>query len=612
MAQKTSPEGQKTFEQIKNYKSIKDLPKIKEFIAKNPAQEVTLEAYFLKAKILSHNNKTKEACDVYHQLVQSPVDYNQRFLIYKTSASCLFKAGKLKTALKTLEQFIKNPRAKRLNKTLAAKIKWGYVKNKAGFIHWKLNSLSYLFLLSQAEDKKTWSLKAQSLIKSLNPSDLIYYAEKSSLYPGLSGELLSQAGEYFLKQKEFKRAKLYFKKALSKPLSLEQKQILKNQQSMIKKITKVNPYLIGVLVPLSGRRKALGEKILKSLYLGLDMENNSSWQLLVADSKSHPDVVRAEIDNMFYKNHVMALIGGLNKKTAQVIAEKSESFALPSVIFSKKQGLSANREFVFQNTVTAEGFLNLLVKELKENLKVNKVATLYPEDSYGTEYAELFSKLFKKQGGRITNQESYKTGEVDFKKQIKKMLKLELKGREKEYEQRKQEFLEKNPNFNKRSRKLSPERLLTPEYEFSALFIPDTLNQTLKIKKYLKYFELKNIYLLGAELWLNSKMPKAPEDLAFVFVNLKQDPLLFKKSLFYKNYLKFYKQAPGLFEERAYNSAMFLKQALSQGARSRLDLLKQLKSIKNFKGAYYNISLSDEGLFHYPLTVYKVGSIKQP
>ena len=611
-AKKTELKDEQTWEQIKQ-KTKKPLAQrikdIEAFIRANEDKEIALDAYLLKAKILLKNKRNGQACLSYHKIVQSSFDYTRRWEVYRASAKCQVQEGKLNSALETLERLIQNPKENTANKKAGAKLQWNFIKNKKTFFHWKLISLSHLSILSsQVKEQQAWKSRGEQLIHDLPSNDLIVYADQASLYGIFEGYLLYKTARYFFENKKLSRSKYYFEKSLSSPLSLDLKKKAKNSLLLIRKITKVNPYLIGVLIPLSGRRQILGEKVLRGLYMGLGMDKDSSWQIIVVDSKSHSDVVRMQLDNLFYKHNIIGLVGGLTGETAEVIAEKAEAFATPAVLFSQKKDLSLNRQFVFQNAITAEQLLQPLVQEVITKLKIKKTAILYPDDPYGRKYSALFSEMFKETGGEIEGYESYKAGEVDFKRHIKNLLQLNIKGREKEFEKLKQKFLEENPFLSGRSRKLTPENLLSSKMEFSALFIPDSLDQMHKIKDHLRYFGVKDIYLLGTDLWRPSQISYWPEDLPLIFVNLlKKDQHLVKNSLFYKNFMNSYAQPPGLFEQRAYNSALFLKQALDQGARTRLSLQRELKKIKTLQGAYYKVSISKDQVFNYPLSIYKMG-----
>ena len=612
-ALQTSKKDKQTWEQIKNQKNqsmTEYLKTIDRFIKENKGKEIVFSAYMLKAEILLKNKKKESACSIYHQLVKSSFDYSKNWLAYKESARCYFKAGKIKPAVQVLESLIQNPKESIFNKKRATKLQWSFLKKEKTLTVFKLMSLSHLIVFSSKPDeKKSWFDTAKKIIDSLLISDLVIYANQAASFGELEPYLLYKAGQYFLKNKEFKKSEKYFKKSLSTSLAPHLKKEVKQTLGFMKKISQVNPYLIGLIVPLSGRRKALGEKILRGLYIGLSMDEDSPWQIIVLDSQSHPEVVRTHINDLFYKHHVIGLIGGLTGETAEVMAQKAEEFAIPTVVLSQKQGITQDRHFVFQNAITAQQLLTPLIKELKEDLKIKDIAILYPDDSYGRDYSLLFSKLFKKTGGKISGKKMYKPGEVDFKSAIKSLLNLNIKGREKEFEKLKVELLQKKTGAG-RSLKLTPENVLSVKKEFSAVFVPDSLSSLKKIKNHFRYYGVTDIYFLGTNLWKLSALKE--KDFSFLFVNLpEKDNKLIKQSDFYKKFISSYSYSPGHFEQRSYNTALFFKQALEKNIKNRFSLQKELRNITDFQGAYYPLSLSKNHVIQYPIEIYKFSSEKE-
>ena len=614
MAKKAEAREKQTWEQIKKKKiqsSAEYIREIDRFIEENREKEIVFPAYMLKAEILLKSKKSKQACLIYHKIVKSSVDYTKRWKAYQKSAKCYFKEGKVELAVQVLESLIQNSKESIINKKKAVLLQWSFLKNQKTLTAFKLVSLSHLLLFSSLpQQKKHWFSIAKQIIDSLSFSDLVIYANQAYFFGELEPYILYKSGQHFLKNREFKKAEKYFKKSLSTSLAPHLKKEVKQTLFLMKKISRMNPYLIGVIVPLSGRRQALGEKILRGLYIGLSMDQDSPWQIVVLDSQSHPEVVRTHTNDLFYKYHVAGLIGGLTSETAEVMAQKAEEFALPTVLFSQKRGLTKDRPFVFQNAITAQQLLSPLIKEIRKDLKVEKTAILYPDDSYGKDYANLFSELFIENGGKVVEREMYKPGEVDFKDSVKKVLQLDIKRREREFEKLKAELLQKQ-DFSARSLKLTPENVLPVKKEFSAVFIPDSLRSLKKIRDHFKYYGVTDIYFLGTNLWLDSSIKN--RDFSFLFVNLpeKSDKQI-KESDFYKRFIKSYAYSPGHFEQRAYNTALYFKQALEKNIKTRFVLQKELKKITRFQGAYYPLSVSKDQVFEYPVEVYKSIFRKKP
>ena len=600
-AQELSEEGQKTWSEVqKKTKAPLSLEEkvrqLDQFIQLNKDKNEALSAYLLKAQLFLDHNKAKSACLTYYELVDSSFEYKNSWPVYQSAVKCHIKEGRRDLAVKSLETFIRQAGNTIPQKKKASLLQWSILKNQKGFLKEKLRTLSHLHSFSS--EKQLYLKKGHDLIDKLSLKELETYAYQSREFPVFEAYLLYRAGQLFLDQKKLKQSEIFFNRLLSRLKDEGAKEQVERTLIKIKKASQINPYLIGVILPLSGPRKLLGEKLLRALSVGFELDQGSPWQLIVLDSRDHSEIVKSQMEDLFYKHHASAVIGGLSSQTALAMAEKAEEFSIPVVLLSQKSGLTKGRPFVFQNAVTAGQLLKPLIEELRGSLKVESAAILYPDDSYGKEYSSLFEEMFKKSNGGIESKILYKLGEVDFKKQIEQL--LDFKNRKKEFEGKKAEMLKKDPDLLSRSVKLTPENVLSADQKFSALFIPDGPKALKVIEDHLRYFGLKDIYLAGLNLWREETV-KARE-FPLVFVNLKEPEK--NKMAFYQEFFKLYKYAPGDFEERAYNSALFLKQALKKG-RSRFALQERLDSIQNFQGAYSILTVSEDRVFQYPLKVYK-------
>ena len=605
--QELSPQDKQNWEAVKKSQSgkKKSLPldhriqQLDQFIQANKNKNTALSAYLLKAQLLlKHNQKTK-ACLVYYEVINSSLDYKNSWPAYQAAVKCQIKEANLALAVKTLESFMRQDSPTPSDKKKSARLLWSLIKKEPAFFKEKLQALSYLHAFSSSlKEKQSFLKQGQALMDSLSQQELAFYAYRSQEFPLFEEYLLYQAGQKAWESKELRTAEKFFKKLLSRLKDESMKKQVQQTLIRIKQASQINPYLIGVILPLSGPRKILGEKLLRALSVGFGLNQGSPWQLMVLDSRDHFETVESHMEDLFYKHHVVAVIGGLSSQTAGAIATKSEEFSIPAVLLSQKSGLTKDRPFVFQNAVTAKQLLEPLIQELRENLKIQSVAILYPDDSYGRNYSLGFETAFTQSKGQVESKVSYKSGEVDFKSQIAQL--LNFKSRQKEFEAKKAEMLKKDPSLLSRSVKLTPENVLSADQKFSALFIPDGPKAFKVIEEHLKYFGLKEIYLLGLNVWRPETV--SSRDFPIRFVNLKEFDK--SRSEFYRLFFKQYQYAPGHFEERAYNSALFLKQGLKKGI-SRFALQNHLGSLKSFPGAYSTIELSEDRVFQYPVKIYK-------
>ena len=583
------------------------LKKLNLFIKKNKDNDLALNAYLFMARLLYKNNKKTQACVAYHQAMKLPFSYKNQNRVVYASAKCLKKEGKLKKALQLLESQLRTQQEALSHKKKMAQLQWQFIKDRTNFKLWKIKVLSHLIHFSPSPQRvEKYKKQANQILKELKPSELLKLASGAENYRSFEGIILFRAGKLKWREGNLPQAKSYFQKALVAPLdsSIEKKIQFYLKTEEAQRI--VNSKRIGAILPLTGKRKALGKKILRGLQLGLGLTENSSYQLIIMDSKDHPDVTKDAVEKLLYDHHVVALVGGLSGNTAEVIAEIATNFGIPSILFSHKAELTKDRSFVFQNAITSEILTTQLIQTVFKKSSMKNFAILYPEDSYGREYKTLFTKEVEKQGGTVVSAESYKSEETDFKDSIKKLIHLyDLKERKKEYEKLKEDYLKKHSLIRLKKKRLRPENILKPIVEFDAIFIPDSIKILKKVVAHLKYFGIKDMNLLGTNLWRSSSIKSWSKDFSLFFINTPSLSMVkIKKSPFYRNYKNQFRSSPGLFERKAFNAGLALRTILDKRNQNRIQLQKQLENLKNLKGAFFPFGISKNRIFTYPLTVY--------
>ena len=582
------------------------------FINNNKHNDLASGGYLFMAQLYKKRGQHLLACQVYQKALNLSFAHKTQNEHVFALARCFEKQRKTKEAWKLLESHIQKQDHPFPVKYQAALLQWNLIKARKDLQvqDWKLKTLSLLIITAKTEQKKShWKKTSEKFLNELSFKEIESLAANSGNYGLFEGELLFRAGEQTWQKKELKKSRYFFNKALAAPLSPPLEEKVRRYLKILQAHFKVNPYLVGVILPLSGHRRTLGEKALRGLYMGLGMDKDSPWQMVVMDSKNHPDVVKSNMEKLLYDHHVIAVVGGLSGETAEVIATISNDFRLPCILLSQKNKLTENRKFVFQNAQTSEALVNRLVQDIRRILKLEKLAILYPKDSYGQEYVHLFSQAFEKSGGSIAKKVSYTIDEVDFKSSLREL--FELNNRQEEYKKLKEEYITKHPNLSARSKKLRAEYLLKPKRDFKGIFIPDSVKALKKIVAYLKYFDIGDLYILGTNLWNPPHLPTLPEDLPLLFINT---PQMTKKALrnspFYVSYMKSFKAAPGFFERQSYNAALALALVLKNSPKTRLQMTEELNKIKTLSGAFYPVHLSEKRVFTYPLRTYIFNSGK--
>ncbi len=421
---------------------------------------------------------------------------------------------------------------------------------------------------------------------------------------------LLRYGRYLVEQKLYTNAKRYLEDIVQDAPETDYSEQASEIIKQIDARQVVDQKTIGVILPLSGRLKSIGYRALRGIQYGLGIYGNkrSDLKLAVIDSEGNPDIARRAVDRLVSEDHVIAIIGSLLSKTSNAVASKASEYGVPSIALSQKSGITEIGETVYRNALTSEMQVQYLVDIAISKLGLKRFGILYPNDPYGVEFANLFWDEVKNRGGDIRAAQSYASKETDFRGPIKRLVgSYYLEDRMDEYKIRMREWIKENGG--KTGRKAPPDDLLPPIVDFEALFIPDIPRAVGQIAPMLAYNDVKDVKLLGTNVWNRSDLvrrgQKFVENSLFLDSFLTEDPK-FKNSQFHRGFLATFGYAPGIFEVQSYDSALFLRQALLSGSRSRSDLVDRMNSTKEFYGAVGKILINEKREFVRPMVALTV------
>ena len=450
--------------------------------------------------------------------------------------------------------------------------------------------------------------KAKLLIFKMNENDLLDIKSEDFIEP-VKELVFFRIGKILFYRENFKRSYLFFKKFLrfSTESTLEEKAL--KYIRAIESRKKVNRKHIGAVLPLSGPSANIGKRSLKGLKMGLGFysNQNSSFQLTVLDSQGQSDKVRKAVQTLIIKHHVIAIVGGVLSRTATALADEAQNFGVPTILMSQKSDLTKKGHYIFQNGLTASLITNQLTEYLVNQLKFKKFAILYPNDSYGVEYANAFWSAVEQKGGKITGAQFYKPGETDFNGPIRRLTGVYyLKDRIKEYKDKLKSWYTKKSYLSRR-RVPPPENILPPIVDFEVLFIPDSLKTLSLIAPHIAYNDVKNIKLAGSSLWNQEKILKKKSKYIdnIIFTDPGLSSTQFKQTDFYKQFIHVFNNKPRLFEILAYESALALYQTIASGADTRHELREDLANLKKFYGPMGEITISTSREFLRPMKIFK-------
>ncbi len=412
-------------------------------------------------------------------------------------------------------------------------------------------------------------------------------------------------GSLAYEQKDFRLAKDFLSEVVAAEPNSGLAERAKSLLNQIEARGTVDPTVIGTVLPLSGRHAVVGHKTLRGLQLGLGIygKQKAEFKLAVIDSEGNPDQARRGVERLVAEDHAIAVVGSLLSRTAVAVAAKAEELGIPSIGLSQKSGLTEIGGTVFRNALTNKRQVERLVKVATEELGFKRFAILFPNDSYGVEYANLFWDAVLTKGGMITAVQSYNPDATSFIDPVRRLVgTYYLEDRVDEQKFLLKEWMEKNPAG--RSRDDPPEDLLPPIVDFEAIFIPDTLKAFSQIAPALAYSDVKGIAFLGTNIWnladKTGQGEKLGERILFVDSFFDQEKS-FKESPFFRDFKATFGEEPGVFEIHGYDAGLLLRTLIAGGARSRQDLTVALQKMSDLSGALGPLQMSTAREIQRPL-----------
>lgn len=592
----------------------KALARFKKVIATAPESDLADDANMMSAQIFEKQQLWKDALQSYLSVARGEMETP-----YETEA--LLRAARIHVRFSQFREALDLTRAiaRSSNATPAQKYEASELQGEILLSENRvLDALGlYVELYNQATDasrKEKYRLAAQDLLDTrLNEEQLTEVADRSS-YGFLRPTAKYRIGLSLAEQKQLARARSSFQDVVALAPGTELAERATTLITQIDARSRVSPRTVGAILPLSGRQQAVGYRALRGLQLGLGIyspnKKTSGFRLAVIDSEGNPDIARRAVERLVVEDNAVAMVGGLLSRTAGSETSKAQEFGMPTIVLGQKAGLTESGEFIFRNALTSQMQAEHLAYVAIERLGLKRFAILFPNDPYGTEFANFFWDAVKLRGGSVNAAQPYDPKETDFRGHVQRMVgNYYVEDRSEEYRIRYRQYLEKNPRRSARQSQATPEEILPPIVDFDALFIPDSARAAGQIAPMLAYNDVDNVRLLGTNLWNNasfvSRGQKFVEN-AIIVDGLYTGDRSFASSDFVKAYKDVFGEEPGMIEAQAYDTGLLLRQLIAGGATTRTELQEKLTSVKGFPGAFGALDMSPTRELKRPISVLTV------
>ncbi|MEO8604549.1 MAG: penicillin-binding protein activator, partial [bacterium] len=315
---------------------------------------------------------------------------------------------------------------------------------------------------------------------------------------------------------------------------------------------------IGVLLPLSGEYAPYGQRSLNGIKLAL---GPLAAQLDVRDTKGDPSTARAGLDALFADSNVLAVIGPLRSKEAEIVAPRAERGGLPMVLLAQQEGVTG--EWVMQPAMTSARQAGELAEYAVAMKGLKRFGVLYPGDQYGSALSAAFKEQVEQRGGQVVGAISYDPHQREFSVEL-----------------------------------LSVGKWVKDD-GLQAVFIPDFATNAVPLATQLRRAQ-PEVVLLGSNGWNDpGALAPAASDLdGAVFVDgFFASSTRPATQQFVAAYRGAYANAtPEILEAQAYDAGLLVLRALQSGARSRLQMTQALRAPRTLEGAGGTLGISAQGI----------------
>ncbi|MEJ2286769.1 MAG: penicillin-binding protein activator, partial [Desulfobacterales bacterium] len=372
-------------------------------------------------------------------------------------------------------------------------------------------------------------------------------------------------------------------------------------------------FTIGCLLPLSGPYQTFGLRALKGLELAQaqfsSQPGNPPLNIIIKDTGADPDKTIAALEEL-YREQVAAIIGPI--VTSEVAAREAQEMGIPIITLTQKDNIPEIGDKVFRNFITPRMQVQALTSFAVESLGLFRFAILYPDETYGTTFMNLFWDNLLEVGGQVVAVESYKPDQTDFSDSIKKLVGLyyeipeDLRPEEEEElsadeEQEVNDALKEAAEEPRKKGARGQDEEEKPQaiVDFDAIFIPDSPGKAGQIAPQLAYYDIKDIYILGTNLWHSDSLIKIANQ--YVQGAIMPDGFFVdspspRVQEFVKVFEETYQEPPDFIEAIVYDSAMILFNVVGrEEIRYRSEIRDELLNLANFQGVTGLTSFDENG-----------------
>jgi len=180
-----------------------------------------------------------------------------------------------------------------------------------------------------------------------------------------------------------------------------------------------NPYVVGALLPLTGRGREVGRQLLQGMQLAALDEGGP--ELVVEDTAGDPEKTTAAVESLIGDQRVVAVLGPVGSRTTEAAAESTRRAGVPLLSFSASEEVTSAGNEVFRFLYSPRDELTALVSKARAR-GLSRFVILYPDHGYGRTMERLFDQEVAAAGGIYCEGVAYPPGTKSFVDYVRTVL----------------------------------------------------------------------------------------------------------------------------------------------------------------------------------------------
>jgi len=406
-----------------------------------------------------------------------------------------------------------------------------------------------------------------------------------SVYDGLRMTPLGTDALYRLGVTSFEEGRIaeardYFTRLLAQTPDDPRAQEARAALDEIDSIGLVNSKTIGLMLPMSGKWAAYGQKFLDGAALAINAFSPGradlpGVRLQIMDTAGDPERASRAARELIIERKVIGIAGPIQRETAQAAAGVAQDFGTPIVTMTQLEQITGVGPMVFRNSVTPRDQARTLAWYATTAMGVNNFAVLYPNHSYGKLFNEVLAEEVTRHGATVVLSIPYVPGQSDFHDEIK--------------------------------------RIALRQRKIDALFIPDSYVAAATIAPQLTFYNVVRIKLLGSSQWNNPRLIELSRGQTSSIEGAVFPAPFFAESTdaavqaFVREFMDCYDRVPDIYEAMGYETIRLMVRRLSEtGAEDREEFRKALAETVDFPTFNGYMSVQPDRSFHRPLFLLQV------